>query len=205
MKKFIALAACAIALTGTAFAQSEASASSSAEAYVDVPITVVATRDMDIDDLTRGMANYCIPQGQTAEFNIMGDDGDEVAISWTNPLILHADHIVVNSEGDPTDGPDDYVNDQNGTGPNAEIHINTTAMYRFVNDDEDNSVPWGNPTWLANDSYADVQSDGPHSMHDLPPGMGQINVYIGGCLSTSEEQQRGLYHGDLTLTAWYVE
>lgn len=211
MKKFLVFALSAFALTGIAFAEGteEDQESMAATAFVEVPIEVEGVRDMQLGVLTRGLSNQEIGVGETAQFRIKADEGDNiyVEVNGGGDIVLNALHGQVDSEGDPTDGPDDYFNDQNGvagTAPSMITIAPITIRYRFVENDEEHAVLWGLPTYTANDSYCDTQADAiERCVPDLPPGIGQINVYVGGFYSTTEDQQRGEYEGEVTLRAYY--
>jgi hypothetical protein len=213
MKKFLAFALSALALTSVAFAEGseEDSETQSVTAFVEVPIDVVSIRSMDLGTLERGDEG-CVAEGQTAQFRVFADEGDNiwVEVNGGDPIVLHALHGQVDAQGNPTTlGPDQYDNDQNGHAdqPSSMITIVPSLRYRFVNDDEAHALPWDLPTWVANDTYCDTQDDnitrciGVGSLGCC--AMGQINVYVGGCYTISDYQQRGLYEGEVTLRAFY--
>jgi hypothetical protein len=214
MKTFLSIAISAFALTGVAFAQSESDFDTQpAHAFVRVPIDVIGIRPMLLGDIERGMENE--PVQQTALFKIIADEGDliNVNVNGNQGILLNVLHSVVSSEGETTNGPDDYINDLNGQPdqPSSTITVWPNLMYRFVDNDEEHAVVWGLPTWTARPGYCDYQGNPPvqYCIPDptpgLSPGMGQINVFVGGTFSTTEDQQRGAYEGDCTLYAEYAE
>ncbi|MBC8144074.1 MAG: hypothetical protein H7X80_00735 [bacterium] len=214
MKKFLAIAFSVLALTGVALAEGgdeSGSASQPATAFVRVPITVIGFQPMLLGDIERGMTNESVQQH--AGFKVIADEGDliNVSVNGGQDILLNALHSVVSSEQPSTNGPDDYINDVNGQPDvlSSQIWVTPALMYRFVDDDFDNAVIWDLPTWTARPGYCDTQVDGYHCIPDSPPpagvgpGMGQINVYVGGTFSTTEDQQRGAYEGDVVLEASY--
>lgn len=215
MKKFLVFAFSVLALNGVAFAEGEDDTETqSVTAFVEVPIDVISVREMDLGTLSRGEEG-CVEEGSTAWFKVTGDEGDNVwiEINEGGPIELLALHGAVDAQGNPTTmGPDQYANDQNGQpdgmwdgGPTSKIIIEPSVRYRFVDNDEAHALPWDLPTWLANNSYCDTQAD--NILRCVTPlpccGMGQINVYIGGCYEINDAQQRGLYEGEVTLHAYY--
>jgi hypothetical protein len=210
MKKFLAFAFSVIALSSVAMAQSEsAEATEPALANVLVPITVDGVRPMLLGDLVRSMDST--PVLQSAEFYVRADDGDLLMmhVNGGQYITLQALHTQVTEEPDqePTLGPEDYQNDQNGheDALSTEITVVPQLWYRFIDNDEQNKVTWGLPTWTAGNGYCD-EPDGIERCilpGTLPPGIGQIHVYVDGKFTTRDDQQRGEYVGDVTLSVEY--
>jgi len=218
MKKFIALAFSAVALTGAAMAQGgpdsyneSGEATVDARAFVRVPIEVVGLEDMDLGTLMRGDQDTVVNK---ALFKVYADEGDLIHV-WVNDgedivlTSLHDAEATAAAADDPdTEGPDGYLNDANGQAgaPTTMITISPVLRYRFVDNDEPHSLLWDLPTWTARNGYTDIQDGdlyGP--ITGLPAGIGQVNVFVGGEYEIAEDQQRGAYLGEITLTAWYDE
>jgi hypothetical protein len=218
MKKFFALAVSALALTGIASAQGADSYNEgdfdvvAATAYVRVPLDVMGIRDMNLGTLERGMSEQGVEQ--TAQFKITGDEGDLiwVQVNGGEPIVLYALHdaaaAAAAADNPTTEGPDGYNNDVNGQPNQASSMITVTPelRYRFVDNDEEHALLWDLPTWTARNGYEDTQEDGiTRGISGLPVGIGQVNVYVGGTFSTTEDQQRGAYEGEIELQSWYDE
>lgn len=201
MKKILVLAACALALTATASAQDCATAEICIT--VEYPVTIDLVRDMDCPTVTRGpeAMTYEVPEGQTAQFVVKGDAGDNIMLTWPESVELESDHAVVPS----VSGPGGYEADYNG---DMTLTFTPNPMYRFVNNDEEHALSWFLPTWTAPEGYCDLQGDMIlrciDASYGLDPGQGQINVYVGGTFDIAADQQRGTYTGELTMCVDYA-
>jgi hypothetical protein len=201
MKKFFALAFCALAITGTALAEG-GSATATIEGTIEYPAQISAERNIDFGLIYR----TDVPQdieidavGQTARFYITGDVGDLVNIFYDDAVTLYGDHATVTAMTAANE-EHEYQGDINTN----EMTFTTRAYYRFVTEDEAHRVLWFLPTWLAGDDYCDIQ-DGTEwcISEELDPGVGQINLFVGGTLHVTDDQQRGNYMGEINASVAY--
>lgn len=210
MKKFLAFAVCAAAAVGTSASAQQLSATADVVGTVEYPANIEWRRDLDFGEILRtavpqtieinGGGNTVGGTGQTAHFYITGDVGDLVNVFFDDIVELEGQHQTVVAMFSDEVTPHYYQGDVNTNMMTLETH----GWFRYVTEDEQNKVDWFLPTWLAGDDYYDDHANGHWEVsEDLPPGVGQINLFVGGTLNVADDQQRGEYIGVLNASVEY--
>jgi hypothetical protein len=175
--KFIAIFAFVLFAVGNvAFAQSSASVTSTAT--IETPISASALSNLAFGTISKG-ATATVASSSSSAGSVLfsGDEGDNITI--TVPATA-------------------TISTSSGAGASMTVTINRGGLAVNTSNDQNNANALD-----ASSGTATTALSGDEGGNEVADGLGQAWLWIGGSVSPTSTQQRGVYTGTFTVSAAY--